>query len=193
MKSLPRLACLVTMLIITSGCATWTPGTGQTIEEAKYGYRMTQPSGWYREPYTRAGTVRLTKDGGALQEIFVGRFKLDKAFPETEKEATAHMLPQELAELYIAEVKRARGFGNLEVLSNEPTSLGGQPGFRVGLLWKNQDGLRYQHSAAGTVNEFGVYLMTYTAPVLHYYRRDLQDFDAALTTFQTFPIEKKKR
>src|SRR5271169_5411193 len=80
------------------------------------------PEGWVQE---RNGYNQLvsSRDGYPVQFIFAAaRNNLD-AFPVIKKSADQGMLPSQVAELHIANLKANSG-EHLEVLENEPAELG---------------------------------------------------------------------
>ncbi len=172
---------------IISGCATsWQMMNGTAVVESKYGYSYVAPSGWYLAPGRATdGQRRFTRDGSSLQLILSGRIKHKKAFEAQEKDSSPDMLPQELAENYIAELKASFANDTIEVLSNEPAQLGGQPGIRLVIELKTDAGLRYRSVHYAATTQAGLYLLRFSAPVLHFFDRYVDDFEQSVPTFRT--------
>jgi len=168
-----------------TGCAssTWTPVEEATFVAPKDSFSVDLPSGWIN--YTRARNTKvITKDGLELQSIRILRDDHKKAFSAIEKDSNPNMLPQEVAENLIAEIKATYELDNIDTLSNDPALIDGQPGFRVLLEYKTERGLRRKYLAYGFVNDKGLYTMIYTAPTLHYYDRDVQVFESVVKSFK---------
>jgi hypothetical protein len=88
------------------------------------------------------------------------------------------MLPSELAQLTIAELKATQedGLPSLEILRNAPVEIAGHTGFDIHLRYKTKAGLRMDTEMRGVVDEGGFYLIKYSAPTLHYFERDRQAY-----------------
>lgn len=175
MKSL-----LVVMLVASlAGCAGWErvgPGNAG-FEARKSDYTLTQPEGWVR----RAGTPNdlvLTRDGPALNLIVVDREPHDRKLPGTKRTTRADMLPIELAELAVAEWKSRGDSEQVDVLSNTPATLGGTPGVRLHIRWKNERGLPIDNLVYALVDTKGRLSLIYQAPAIVYFERGLPAFEA---------------
>jgi hypothetical protein len=178
-RSLVVLACLV-----ASGCAP-TPARVETprIEALDKSYAVELPTGWIRQ-YTAEKNLIASRDGFLLQTIALVRRPLKEAFPRTKKVATTGMLPSELAELEIAELKlRGELTAALTVLENEPAALSGKEGFRVKVAYNNARGLEFNEVVYGVADESSMYRVTYRAPKLYYFDRYYPDFERAVQSF----------
>lgn len=187
MNKLSQFSKLISLafLLALSGCAssTWTPVEEATFVAPKDSFSVDLPSGWIN--FARAKNVTVvTKDGLDLQSIRIIRDDHKKAFKAIEKDSSANMLPQEVAENLIAEVKASYELDNIDTLSNDPVTIDGQPGFRLLLEYKTDRGLRRKYLAYGFVNDKGLYTMIYTAPTLHYFDRDLKVFERVVESFK---------
>lgn len=150
----------------------------------KSGYSIQYPAGWR---WVSAGSDGVaTRDGVWLQRIFVDFRKHKNAFRALKQDSTPGMMPQELAEKYVAEMAKAGSLQNMEILSNEPTLLAGRPAFRVHVAYRasvDMGSVRYQAIIVGANSPQGIFLVGYDAAVLHYFARDLEAFEKALATF----------
>jgi hypothetical protein len=168
---------IVLVLLLLSGCApTWVriddPGRNYSSEH----YRVTLPSGWLR--LESDDTLILSRDGILLQIISIQFRPHENAFEKIEKDSSVTMLPSELAQLTIAELKASQddGLPSLEILSNTPVKLAGHTGFDIQLRYKTDDGLRMDMEMRGVVDDSGFYLLKYSAPTLYYFGRDRQTY-----------------
>ena len=120
-------------------------------------------SGWivitsYSIHYTK---LYESKDGVLLQLISIQFRQHKNAFEKIEKDSSATLLPSELAELTIAELKATQdeGLPSLEVLRNAPLELVGHTGFDIHLRYKTDAGLRMDMLLRGFADESGFYLL----------------------------------
>ena len=177
--------------IFLAGCATtagtgWTDAPATTLLEKAGSYSIDIPAGWlyrYNKSKELGNAIIATRDGPGLQRIVVVHRRNDKAFPSIEREAAPEMLAQELAERFVANF--ATGFEQdvVDVLVSEPATLSATNGFRVYLQFRVGE-LRYQMIAHGVSTADGYFTMSYAAPVLHYFERDLDTFARTVKTFR---------
>lgn len=160
---------------------------GRPFAHETSGYSIQFPGGWrwMKAPFG-ADTI-ATRDGPALQVIGVDFRKHKNAFSAIKQDSNAAMTPQELAEKLVADATRRNALTNVEILSDQPTTLGGRPAFRLHLTYtQNVDtgGLRYEEIVVGANSPQGLFVVRYAAPKLHYFERGLDDFEKSLATFK---------
>jgi len=183
MKTLIKFTAISCLLVLT-GCASsiWKQIDEPNFVSAKDSYSVTLPSDWVDYAGARNAKV-ITKDGVSLQTIRINRENHKNAFKKIEKSSNANMLPQEVAENVIAEIKANYGLDNIEILSNDPALIGGQAGFKLFMEFKTERGLRRKYLAYGLVNDQGLYVLNYEAPTLHYFDRDVDVFESVVKSF----------
>jgi hypothetical protein len=172
---------IVLVLLLLTGCApTWVKVDESGRNYSNDHYSVTLPSGWLR--LESKDILILSKDGILLQIISIQYRPHENAFEKIEKDSSATMLPSELAQLAIAELKASQddGLPSLEILRNAPVELAGHTGFDIHLRYKTDAGLRMDTEMRGVVDDNGFYLLKYSAPTLHYFERDRQTY-ATLT------------
>lgn len=172
------LACVSASLLI-SGCGWYLVKVAPHAME-KQGYTVDLPVGWIQNKYVGDDMVILSRDGYNLQTIVIRHAPLTKAFPRSGKPASADSLPGDLAADFIAEARLANE--NIEVLETAPAVVAGRPGFRLELGFSTPTGLRYQTRAYGVATPRGFYEIHYKAPVIHYWAKDLETFEAMVAT-----------
>jgi len=149
------------------------------------GYQIQFPTDWR---WDKAGAnSSASRDGNDLDMIYVNFLKHKNAFAAIKKSSAVDMSPQDLAENVIAEFKTARGLENIDLLSNEPVSLGGQPAFRLHLKFRTpvQAGaLTYEEIVVGATSATGLTLVGFRGPAIHYFPTYLPNFEQSVTTFQ---------
>lgn len=170
--------------ILLAGCAPQparvdTPRT-EALDKT---YSIDLPSAWIRQ-YTDERNILASRDGFLLEAIAVTRHPIKQAFPHTKKAATEAMLPSELAELEIAELKaRDELAAALTVLENEPALLSGKEGFRLKVGYNNPRGLEINEIIYGVVDSAAIYRVAYRAPRLYYFERYYPDFQKTVESF----------
>jgi hypothetical protein len=183
MKTPARAILLV--LLLLSGCTpTWVKVDDTGRNYSSEHYSVTLPAGWLR--VESDGILILSKDGILLQLISIQFRPHENAFEKIEKDASASMLPSELAQLAIAELKASQddSLPSLEVLRNAPVEIAGRTGFDIHLRYKTDAGLRMDMEMRGVVDDSGLYLLKYSAPTLHYFERDRQTYVTVTESLQ---------
>jgi hypothetical protein len=176
--TLRRTFLLGLLLASLTACTTWTHvDSSSRVETRTSDYTVELPLGWVK--YNANGSdIFITRDGPALNAIVVFRQPHDVKLPHTKRTTSADMLPHELAELALAEWKSSEATANLDVISNTPTTLGGQPAVRLHIRYKNERGLPIERVMIGMVDAKGRLTLQYEAPGIVYFQRSLPDFEA---------------
>jgi len=158
------------------------------------------PVGWVRAIDDK-NVISATRDGMGIQLISTVRTKHRDAFKqfETKKQkkanakrlpnqkkamVNAQMLPAELAELVIADLKSGSEMSHVRVVSNLPLIIDGHQGFQLHFQYKNKKGLQFDHMISGFVDEKNLYQFAYRAPSKIYFPRDLKAFDKMVASFK---------
>ncbi len=176
------------LMLILSGCAGMTARVDDNNRQYDGAhFRVTLPTGWIVRK--KEDSILTFNDGPTLQPIQVKYLPHDEAFAKLERSSSPDMLPSELAELHIAELKASKDAGiySLKVIKNEPVRISGRRAFSLHLSYKQESGLRYEMLVRGFVNGNGLYLLDYRAPSLHYFERDRSVFEALVQSFKTNP------
>ena len=141
------------------------------------------PAGWV---YQRSGYEVLTsRDGPLLNAMSFELRKHKKAFPAVKKASTPDALPEDLAEIYVADMKSQPGISDVNVISTEPAVLAGLPAFRVHItyvLMQEMGGAPFEQVALGTPLQDYLLVARYWAPQLHFFETYLPAFEEALPT-----------
>jgi hypothetical protein len=197
-----KILALPMLLALISGCAQapyWTLTDKDNGVLKSTSFEMTVPAGWTRT--TTADTweritvddkpqtllleqVTASRDGLGIHAITVTRRYPDTAFPTIKKKSSANMLPLEVADLYVSELRKRNGLERLRVLSNKPAQINGKQGFELVMEFKNDNGLRIRIVSNGFVDKTGFYTINYRAPVLYYYDRDHNDYAKLVRSFR---------
>jgi hypothetical protein len=172
----------IAFIALVTGCAEAPPKKASEPPKQPIVAGVMTPEGWVRE-YSAAGQLIASRDGYSLQMVLVAARTNIDAFPAIKKSASSSTLPSEVAELHIANTKAA-GAEQLEVLENEPAQVAGLSGYR--LLFRHFDdrGLELRRVVYGAVDEKYIYRLTYEAPKLYFFERDLPEFEAMVKSFE---------
>jgi hypothetical protein len=147
-------------------------------------YSVDLPVGWIKQ-VTMTRQLLVSRDGPLLEYILITKSSPKEAFPRTKKAASDSMLPAELAELEVAEIKGEDQFtAALSVVENEPAEIAGQEGFRVRVRYKNTRGLEIQRVIYGFADKSAYYQITFGAPTLYYFDAYFPDFQKVVASFQ---------
>ena len=87
----------------------------------------------------------------------------------------------EVHDLYVATLSKL-GYSRIATREVRPWSLGGRPGFRFEFSHQAEDGLRREGLAAGLVAAGRLWLITYTAPEVHYFQKYKPQVEALLSS-----------
>lgn len=181
-----RAIALVAGLVAAGPAGAWKLVEASVPFTHKTGYSIQYPTGWRWIKMPFGDETLATRDGPALQMISVDFRKHKNAFRALAQDSTPEMMPQELAEKVVAEGAQARSLQNVEVLSNEPATLAGRPGFRLLVTYRtavDAGSVRYREIVIGANSPQGIFVINYRAPVLHYFDRDVATFEKSLATF----------
>ena len=181
-----RIPIIVVLIAVVAGCAEAPPQKPPEAAKPQPTVAgVVTPEGWVPE-YNAGGQLIVSRDGYLVQMILVGaRSNLD-AFPAIKKGAAAGMLPSEVAELHIANMKAAGG-EQLEVLENDPAPIADVSGYRLVLRHFDDRGLELRRVVYGAVDEKYFYRLIYEAPTLYFFDRDLTQFETLVKSFQRQP------
>jgi hypothetical protein len=182
-----RIATLLCVVAATAGCIhderPWKSAGGGYDSGNWFGPRIsfTLPADWMQRNFVEDGLL-ATRDGFNLQSISVKRVDPDKPLPNTKKLVTRSMRPNELAEVLVDDLRASGKLHALKVLETRPIALGGAPGFRATVTFKNGWGLKMKAVVCGAMVEGRAWRIMYVAPARHYFDLDLATFDGALAS-----------
>jgi hypothetical protein len=175
------------IVLLLAGCATGPVRVQADRTEVTAGdksFVVTLPVGWVMED-APDDALRLSRDGYLLEYVEIAHRQHAKAFPKLKKSASDAMLPSELAELQIAELKASGELlANLTVVENEPVRLSGLEGFRVRAQYKSKRGLPFDLVVWGVADKRGYSTIRYNAPSLYYFDHYLPDVERIAASFR---------
>jgi hypothetical protein len=173
------------LLLLTACQGTWVRVEQDNREVQASRFEVTLPAGWVRI-FVGDEQLVATRDGVPLQHIDVSFRDHADAFKALEKESSQSLLPAELAELYLADLRAQdeHGLPSLQLLENVPDRVGDAEGFRLHMTFTGPSGLVYERQVHGFVNAKGFYLLSYQAPQIHYYADSRASFDQVRESFR---------
>jgi len=174
--------------LLLAGCITPWTRIDQPTPLAGAGGKFTvqAPPGWVHFSLERNHVV-LTRDGLPVQYIDVALTPHADAFKQIKRASNPSMLPAELAELAVAELRADSGLVNLTVKESVPASVAGQPGFRLLLQYRNPRGALLNRLIYGTATKQGLLTFSYSALDRHYFPRDLGVFEQVMASYRLAP------
>lgn len=139
--------------------------------------RMQARPGRNAEAWTLDGLAlnELTFYGGIAdgKTLFREVDKRDKPLPRF----SATMLPPDVVQLFESSYRLAGGSALFEVRQVEPATFAGRPGFRFGYGFTLEgDKVRRLGEATGAIVGGKLYMVTFEAPAIHYFERNLADY-----------------
>lgn len=175
------LACLL------AGCA----GPYTRIDKPQFtaenqAYSVNLPVGWVQGRFPQQPeTVSVSRDGFGLQWINIYSVRHEQAFPKLKKITSAKMLPSDMAELQLAEIKATHPNANsIQIVESTATTVANARGYRLHVRYLNDKGLRFEQLTYGVAGSQNYYTLSYVAPTLHYFSRDQQVFEQLVKSFQ---------
>lgn len=161
---------------------------GAAVQVAKSELTVTPAIDWNRMQ-SRPGrnAEAWTLDGLALNELtFYGGIEDGKTlFREVDKKDkplphfSATMLAPDVVQLFESSYRLAGGSALFEVRQVEPATFAGRSGFRFGYAFTLEgDKVRRLGEATGAIIGGKLYMVTYEAPAIHYFERNLADYRA---------------
>lgn len=166
---------------------------GQTAAVAKSNMKVTPSVAWNRQTSRAAGknVETWTLDGPLLNEVayfggvadgeplFKERQKKDKPLPRFK----ASMLPTDIVTLFEASNRIVLESSLFAIDKVEPATLGGHKGVRFEYHYSMQgDQLNRRGEAVGAIVGGKLYLVSFVAPEIHYFDRDVVQFRKIVET-----------
>lgn len=165
---------------------------GQSVAVAESMLTVMPASDWSRLQ-ARPGrhAERWTLDGAGLNAVtFYAGIKRGMAlFREVDRHFSplprfsASMLPTDVAQFYESSYRVAGGSPLFAIDEITPARFAGRPGFRFAYHFlREKDGVNRRGEATGAVIDQQLYLITFEAPAIHYFERDLTEYRALVAT-----------
>ena len=185
---LHRILTAFALALILYGCSPWSV-IGGPYSERSNNFNVNLPTQWKKFNEAKDMLV-ITNDGLSLNQIRIERKALGKPLTNTKKSLEKNMLPQEAAEVLIDDLVSDFERGNKKVLENSPEMVSGKLGFKIVTQFQTQDGLKKKMTMYGFLNSSSAYVLSYLAPVRHYYDKNYADFEKVKESFTLIDADK---
>ena len=170
------------MLVGSAACSFWVAAESRFVS-GESGYEVELPPGWKRGFATSDG-LTLTRDGIPLQLIRIARVPFDKELPHTKRKLVKGMLPQEVAEVIIDNLRSNKAIANVKPLENLPATVGGYDGFKIRYAFQTKENLKKSGIYYGVLVDQWYYYLYFEAPARHYFPRDEAAFERLKESFK---------
>lgn len=171
---------MIAILFLVSSCAgIWQPAP-KVLESRRWSVQT--PEGWMR--MTTPTYEMLSRDGPYLQYIFIQEQPLSNKTRYTERKMNAAMLPHEAAEVIADALKSDPKIRKFRLLSNRPTIVGGEPGFRLAYTYTDNQGVELKSLYYGVILDDAFFNIRYTAALRYYFAKDVGDFRLLIKSLQ---------
>jgi hypothetical protein len=191
-----RRAVVIALMLVSMPVLAWeVVEADRPYVHRSVGYQVQFPTGW-KFARLREGNERgATRDGPLLQTIYVDFRRHGTAFHAIGKSSRVDMALPDIAADLLADVTRSRGLEGVQLISIESAELAGRPAFTLqfeyvepvydpdGAPLASVDTIRYREVIIGAVDQRGLYLVGYRAPLLYYFARDLGEFALVVRSF----------
>lgn len=170
------------LLVSSTASAGWKLAEPDTVATAgSAGFSVRPPVGWIYD--TGSKHVVAARNGMLLDGLRIALVPHKNAFEALKKPSTPDMLPEDLAEAYVAELQAAGTYTDVQLVSIDPAELVGHPAFRVRLTYRlpaSMGGASMAQLAIGTALPDGVLIATFDAPQIHFFEESLPVVEEAL-------------
>lgn len=174
-------------LVLLSGCETvWQPVAKPVLGPGKQ-FTAQFPTGWVYRKDQGGERILVTRDGVLLQTIAVSRYPVGSTLPQSGAKVPPEVAPEALGDLLFQETASAAENKQVELESAEPCLLDGCPGVRLRTGFRVETGLRYQSEWVAAIHGGYLVVLSYTAPVRHYYAHDREAFARVVEDFRFEP------
>jgi hypothetical protein len=176
------LSALLIAGMLVTGCQLWNPG-GSTYVDKKGKFNVHTPMGW-KYATSLGSDLIASKDGPILQQISIEHRELETALPKSKRPLAANLGVFELAEAVAGDMQADNTLLGFELKENVPATIGGTAGFKITFTFTTAEKLRLAQTVYGCIFEGQLWLLRYSAPVRHYFERDLATFEDTVKSFK---------
>ncbi len=187
MRRLIGLGCIAAFALATPAVAGFKlMPTGKAQPVGKMGLSVTPPNDWNRlGSKIGRNAESWTLDGLSLNDLsfYAGIEEGRTLFREVDKKNrplpkfTASMLPPDIVSLFEGSYRVAAGTSLFEIGKVEPATFAGRPGVHFTYTFVQQgEEVRRNGEGTGAIIGGKLYLITFEAPVIHYYDRDIANY-----------------
>ncbi|HEU4684989.1 MAG TPA: hypothetical protein VFS39_10860 [Nitrospira sp.] len=114
----------------------------------------------------------LSRDGFSLQTIRLTKQAAGADFKYTQKKLSTGMLPQEVAELTLDNIRANPEVIDLSVIESAPATVLGAPGFKLRYTYRGKTGLTREVGMYGCLDRDMLVILSLDAPRRYYFEKD---------------------
>lgn len=170
-----RKLIIVLCLALFAGCA-----AGQSTCPQNFSAQL--PDKWYQVNTPKF--YILTKDGPFSQYILVQQRPIDKPFAHNQRILSRNMSPQEVAEVFLDEMRNDEAVRNFRLVENRTTRVNQHEAFKLVFTYQDKDGLSFQTYMYGFLNQNWFYTLRYNADLTCYCNQDIEEFHKFVKSFK---------
>jgi len=170
-----RKLIIVLCLALFAGCA-----ASQSTCPQNFSAQL--PEKWYQVNTPKF--YILTKDGPFSQYILVQQRPIDKPFAHNQKTLSRGMSPQEVAEVFLDEMRNDEAVLNFRLVENRTTRVNQHEAFKLVFTYQDKDGLNFQTYMYGFLNQNWFYTLRYNADLTCYCNQDIEEFHKFVKSFK---------
>jgi hypothetical protein len=186
-------------VVMTAALMTAAPGSahklidaGEKVALARSDMTVTPTTDWNRLNERPGGNAeRWTVDGEMLNDLVFYAIPADKPLVrEVDKrdrplpQFQANMLPIDVPQLLESTKRIANDVAIFTTTASEPTTLGGKPAIRFTYQFVGSDELRRNGEAVAAISGGTLYMLSYEAPELYYFDKDLANYRALISSVE---------
>ena len=171
------------LALALSACSSWSVIDSPRVASPDGSIAIEAPVGWIRAT-DRPNRVVITRDGEAIQFIDAVHAQLATAFPRTKQLPATGMLPRELAERLIAEMKADPALAHLQVKWMRPATVGGHSGFALHIEYSDARGVSYERLIYGVATRDALLVFAFNALSPYHFQRDRKTFEALVASYR---------
>ncbi len=188
MKWSLRPTCIMLLFFVLNltACGGWKQIKSPEVRHYEGRYRVDLPVCWLRNRNI-TDRIEISKDGPLLNCIEIKYTPKGESLPLTMVKINDDMLVSEVSEYVLTELKRKYQKVTLNHIKTEPAMIGGRSGFKIHVETTNARGLEYELIVYGFVDGPYLYQLSYHAPRLYYFEKDLQLFEDMVASFSIRP------
>ncbi|HVN47858.1 MAG TPA: hypothetical protein VMU30_03440 [Bacteroidota bacterium] len=148
-------------------------------------FTFTAPPNWYKYKHeSKDSTVVMTVDGLELQYIRVAARSTKSNLSNTKRKITKGMVPQELADVFIDDLKSDHEMMNLEILDNQPATIREHEGFQFEYRFITPKGLKKKGVMCGYLENEQACIVQYVAAEQVYFQKDFAAYESVKSSLR---------
>lgn len=176
-------AIAASLLFLSACTTTWSYSDGP-VSASGNRYSISLPQGWTYIPLEGRTQLLATHDGPELQAYRVLEYDLSEELPYSKNMIQADISIMNLTDAVFKEIFKSPGINGPTLESAGPGKLDTADGFEMVYSYSNEEGLRYRGLSTGAIRGDRLYIVTYSAPVRHYFDRYDDTVDKTLASFK---------